>query len=167
MTVLVLASCAWPIARSCGRAALCRGAGAVAARRLQVAYFVLYALMIALPVVGYVASTAGGHEVPWFGVFVFPALAPQDKALAHLAIQAHFWLGWTIIAISRCTVAAVAWHLWVKRDEVFARMWPSRAAPAREGGARATGSPPRLTPIRAPGFAGPGLFQAPAVFVLK
>ncbi len=97
----------------------------------QVAYFVLYALMIALPVAGYVASTAGGHEAPWFGLFVFPALTPQDKALAHLAAQAHFWLGWTIIAIVALHLAAVAWHLWVRRDEVFARMWPSRAAPAR------------------------------------
>jgi len=97
----------------------------------QVAYFVLYALMIALPVVGYVASTAGGHEVSWFGLFAFPALAPQDKALAHLAAQAHFWLGWIIIAVVALHVAAVAWHFWVRRDEIFARMWPSRAAPAR------------------------------------
>jgi cytochrome b561 len=29
----------------------------------QAAHFVLYALMIALPAVGYVASTAGGYEV--------------------------------------------------------------------------------------------------------
>jgi cytochrome b561 len=96
-----------------------------------VAHFALYTLMVALPVVGYVASTAGGREVSWFGLFVWPALAPQDKALAHLAAQAHFWLGWTIIAIIALHLAAAAWHLLVRRDEVFARMWPGRAAPAR------------------------------------
>jgi cytochrome b561 len=96
----------------------------------QAAHYGLYALMIALPVVGYVGSTAGGHEAPWFGLFAFPALAPQDKALAHLAGQAHFWLGWTIVAIVVLHLAAVAWHLWVKRDAVFARMWPSKATRA-------------------------------------
>lgn len=93
----------------------------------QAAHFALYALMIALPVVGYVASTAGGHEVSWFGVFLWPALVAPDKALGHLAIQVHFWLGWTIIAVLALHVAAAAWHLWVKRDDIFARMWPGRA----------------------------------------
>ncbi|MGD0639696.1 MAG: cytochrome b [Roseiarcus sp.] len=91
------------------------------------AHFALYALMIALPVIGYVASTAGGHEVSWFGLFVFPALAPQDKALGHLAAQAHFWLGWIIITVLALHFAAAAWHLWVKRDDIFARMWPGKA----------------------------------------
>ncbi|MGO4871966.1 MAG: cytochrome b [Roseiarcus sp.] len=93
----------------------------------NLAHFALYALMIALPVVGYVASTAGGHEVSWFGVFLWPALVAPDKALGHLAIQVHFWLGWTIIAVLALHVAAAAWHLWVKRDDIFARMWPGRA----------------------------------------
>jgi cytochrome b561 len=97
----------------------------------QLAHFALYALMIALPAVGYVASAAGGHEVSWFGLFVWPALGLWDKALAHLAAEAHSWLGWTLIAVVALHLAAVAWHLWVRRDEVFARMWPGRAAPAR------------------------------------
>ncbi len=97
------------------------------------AHFALYALMIALPVSGYVNSAAGGHEIPWFGLFVWPNVAPQDKALAHLGGQTHFWLAWTIGAFLALHLAAVAWHGWVKRDEIFARMWPARAALAGRG----------------------------------
>lgn len=97
------------------------------------AHLALYALMIALPVSGYVNSAAGGHEVPWFGLFVWPNFAPQDKALAHWAGQTHYRLAWTIGAILALHLAAVAWHRWVKRDEIFARMWPARAALAGRG----------------------------------
>lgn len=90
-------------------------------------HFALYALMIALPVSGYVNSAAGGHEIPWFGLFEWPNVAPQDKALAHAASRAHFWLAWTIGAVLALHLAAVVWHGWVKRDAVFARMWPRGA----------------------------------------
>ncbi len=97
------------------------------------AHIALYALMIALPVSGYVNSAAGGHEIPWFGLFVWPSFFPRDKALAHLGGQAHFWLAWTIGAFLALHLAAAAWHAWVKRDEIFARMWPDGAALAGRG----------------------------------
>ena len=115
----------------------------------HVAHFALYALMIALPVVGYVASTAGGHEVSWFGLFVWPALVAPDKALGHLAIQAHFWLGWTIVAVlalhrRRGRLAPLGQARRRLRAHVAGAGPPS---PARANGAEAS---PR------------GLFQAPA-----
>jgi cytochrome b561 len=131
MTVLVLAVLRLAYRAAAGAPPYAEPLAPLLHAAAQAAHFVLYALMIALPVVGYVASTAGGHEVSWFGLFVWPALAPPDKALAHLAAQAHFWLGWTIIAIVALHLAAVAWRVWVRRDEVFARMWPSEAAAAR------------------------------------
>jgi cytochrome b561 len=69
------------------------------------AHLALYALMIALPVGGYVNSAAGGKEPTWFGLFVWPAIIPQDKALAHLAGQAHYWLAWSIGAVLAFHVA--------------------------------------------------------------
>ena len=38
------------------------------------AHFALYALMVAMPVTGYLDSVAGGHPTPWFGLFDWPAL---------------------------------------------------------------------------------------------
>jgi cytochrome b561 len=56
-------------------------------------------------------------------LFEWPSLAPQDKALADSAAQAHFWLAWTIGAVLALHLAAVIWHRYVKRDGVLARMW--------------------------------------------
>jgi len=90
--------------------------------------YALYALMVAMPVSGYLTSTAGGHEVSWFGLFSWPALVAPDKTLARVADQTHYWLAWTIGALLALHVAAAAWHYWIERDDVFARMWPSKAA---------------------------------------
>ncbi len=91
------------------------------------AHVALYALMIAMPVTGYVSSVAGGHEAPWFGLFEWPALLARNDALAHRASFAHYWLAWAIGAVLALHFAATAWHAWVKRDDIFARMGLARA----------------------------------------
>jgi cytochrome b561 len=88
-------------------------------------HLALYALMIAMPVSGYVGSAAGGHPAPWFGLFSFPNLAPKSKALAEAADEAHFVFAWMIAFVLAAHLAAVAWHAGVRRDTVLTRMWPS------------------------------------------
>ena len=90
----------------------------------KAAHLALYALMLVLPISGYVTTSAGGHDVPFFGLFALPSLAPQDRALAEKASQAHFLFAWAIGLIVALHVAAALWHGWVRRDEVMGRMWP-------------------------------------------
>ena len=45
------------------------------------AHIGLYALMIAMPVSGYLSSNGAGTVVPWFGLFTFPHLLPKNDAL--------------------------------------------------------------------------------------
>jgi cytochrome b561 len=94
------------------------------------AHIALYVLMIAMPVSGYLTSAAGGHDAPWFGLFEFPALVAKNEALAHRAAFAHYWFAWALGAALALHFAAAAWHAWVKRDDIFARMWPARASGA-------------------------------------
>jgi cytochrome b561 len=94
------------------------------------AHVALYALMIAMPFSGYLDSVAGGHDAPWFGLFAFPALVGKDEALAHTAGFILYGLAWAIGAVLALHLAAAAWHAWVKRDEVFSRMWLARAVDA-------------------------------------
>jgi len=86
----------------------------------------LYALMLAMPISGYLASVAGGHDAPWFGLFAFPAAVGKSEALSHRAGFAHFSFAWAIVAALALHLAGAAWHAWVRRDDVFARMWPPR-----------------------------------------
>jgi cytochrome b561 len=131
MTALVLAVARLAYRAVAGAPAYAATQTALTRAAADAAHLALYALMIALPVSGYVNSTAGGHEIPWFGLFAWPSFLPRDKALAHLGGQAHFWLAWAIGAVLALHLAAAAWHAWVKRDEIFSRMWPNGGAPRR------------------------------------
>ncbi len=90
----------------------------------RAAHVLLYALMIAMPVSGYLTSSAGGHEVSFFGLFSLPNLVGQNKALDEGASQAHFVFAWAIGVILALHLAAVVWHARFKRDTVLTRMWP-------------------------------------------
>jgi len=90
----------------------------------QSAHIALYALMIAMPVSGYLLSTGSGADVPWFGLFSFPVLLPKDQALRMAGSWAHFLLAWTIAFVLAAHLGAVAWHAAIKRDSVLTRMWP-------------------------------------------
>lgn len=90
------------------------------------AHLTLYALMLLLPVSGYVYSAAGGYGLPWFGVVSFPRLVPVDKALSQAGYGAHYWIAWGLGIVLGLHLLAVAWHAWIRRDEVMGRMWRGR-----------------------------------------
>jgi cytochrome b561 len=93
-------------------------------------HLALYALMIAMPVSGYLTSTAGGSEVPWFGLFNLPRLVAKDRSLDEAAGWAHYVFAWTIAFVLAAHLGAVVWHAAIKRDTILTRMWPSyRPAP--------------------------------------
>lgn len=90
------------------------------------AHGLLYVLMIALPVSGYVHSMAGGHGFKWFGLFPVASLVARSEAADAGAGRAHYIFAWTIGALLTAHILAVLWHAWVRRDGVLQRMWPSR-----------------------------------------
>ncbi len=134
MTVLVLAAFRVVYRVIAGAPPYAQALGLLTRAASHTTHFALYILMIAMPVTGYINSVAGGHEAPWFGLFNWPVVVPQDRALAHWGARAHYWLAWTIGAFFLLHFAGVVWHVWIRRDQIFARMWPRRAALAGERG---------------------------------
>jgi cytochrome b561 len=89
--------------------------------------------MIAIPVSGYLGSTAGGRAVSWFGLFDLTRLVAKDKVLAVAANWAHLVFAWMLVFALAAHLGAVVWHAMIKRDSVLMRMWPS-FRPAPSGG---------------------------------
>jgi cytochrome b561 len=87
-------------------------------------HLALYALMIAMPVSGYLTSTASGAPLPWFGLFSLPRLVGKDKSLAEATAWAHYIFAWTIAFVLAAHLGAVVWHAAIKRDTILTRMWP-------------------------------------------
>jgi cytochrome b561 len=89
------------------------------------AHIALYALMIAMPVSGYVLSATGVAKISWFGLFSFPLLLPKNEALRLAGSWAHYVFAWAIAFVLAAHLGAVVWHAAIKRDSVLTRMWPS------------------------------------------
>ncbi len=117
------------VVRIAARLALGSPAYAIALDRMthaaaRSAHLLLYALMIAMPVTGYLTSTAGGHDVSFFGLFSLPDLVGPSKAIDEGASKAHYVFAWAIGAVITLHLLAVVRHARFKRDTVLTRMWP-------------------------------------------
>jgi cytochrome b561 len=94
-------------------------------RRLALgAHFTLYALMLAIPLLGWFASMTYGGRTQFFGLFELPQLLAKDVDAAVLHRNGHIWLGWLLFAILVLHVGAALWHHFVKRDATLAQMLP-------------------------------------------
>ena len=86
-------------------------------------HWLLYGVLFAMPISGYIASAAGPYGVNYFGLFNLPLL-PQSKALSENAISIHLVLQWAVYALIAVHVLATAWHVVVRRDGLLARELP-------------------------------------------
>ncbi|SJZ43925.1 cytochrome b561 [Enhydrobacter aerosaccus] len=86
-------------------------------------HWALLALLLALPLSGWLMSSAGGVAIFWFGLIRVPDLVPRDAGLFEGLRMLHHWLAWLLIAILAIHLAAVARHDVVRRDGIFRRMW--------------------------------------------
>ncbi|WP_034212712.1 cytochrome b [Arenimonas metalli] len=96
------------------------------ARIAGASHVALYALMVAMPLLGWAMSSAGGYPVPLAFGFTLPPLAPQDPALYSALRGAHGVLGYAFFALVLAHVAGALHHAWVRRDGVFEAMTGKR-----------------------------------------
>ena len=90
----------------------------------HVSHWMLYALLLVMPVVGWITSSASNLTVTWFGQFSFPNLVTPDKALADLTKETHIAMSWFLLALIALHVSAAFWHELKLKDGVLRRMLP-------------------------------------------
>ncbi|MBK0399719.1 cytochrome b [Limibaculum sp. M0105] len=81
----------------------------------------LYALLIAMPVVGWMATASGGFPIEFFG-YVLPGFMAKDPELSKWLYEVHGALGVAILAVVALHIAAALHHWRVKRDGVMRRI---------------------------------------------
>ncbi|MFT3726202.1 MAG: YceI family protein [Terricaulis sp.] len=115
-------------------------------------HWAFYALMIALPLTGWLYVSAGWSlemgkplvvETHYFGLFKVPFLFGLDHSsetarasAAYSAMLTHWLMGWATLALAALHVAAALKHQFVDRDQVLGHMVPgvhSAKAPAIPG----------------------------------
>lgn len=89
-------------------------------------HFLLYALMLAIPLSGWLFSSASGFKVVYLGKIPLPDLVAKDKALAESLLVVHQTLNYFMAAMVALHVAAALKHHFIDRDDVLLRMLRSR-----------------------------------------
>lgn len=103
-------------------------AGMPASQRLaaHLSHVLLYGLILVIPIVGWITSSASHLTVTWFGLFAFPNLVGPDLSLAKLAKSVHAALAWTLLIVASLHALAALWHHFRLKDTVLLRMLPVR-----------------------------------------
>jgi cytochrome b561 len=88
----------------------------------HVTHMALYALLLLMPVIGFLATNAWGFPLSVFGVLPLPSPVGKDEDLAKLLSLLH-WCGAIAIGLLIAGhLAGVIYHTFVRRDGLLQRM---------------------------------------------
>ncbi len=94
-------------------------------RIASLTHWLLYALILAMPLSGWLYDSASGlRPFNYFGLFPMPKLVAPDEALSELAHDAHETLFWVLVLLVAVHAAAAFYHHLFQRDATLARMLP-------------------------------------------
>jgi cytochrome b561 len=82
----------------------------------------LYAMLIAQPIVGWIATSAYRAPVPFFGLFNVPPIWPEDEDFSESMYMIHGWIGIAIAIFVVGHIGAALFHHFVRKDDVLTRM---------------------------------------------
>jgi cytochrome b561 len=97
------------------------------------AEYLMYALMFALPLVGWGMLSAARYPVVLVGSVRLPYILPHDIALYGVLRGAHTVLAYLFFLTVLAHLGAVLFHTLIVRDGFFTRMAPWNVRPTRSG----------------------------------
>lgn len=90
----------------------------------KLAHYALYALMIAVPVFGWLSSSAFGSPTNVFGWFTVGNIWPRDREILPFFYYSHKYLAWALIVLVAVHIVAALWHHILRKDNVLRSMLP-------------------------------------------
>ncbi|EIJ44219.1 cytochrome B561 [Beggiatoa alba B18LD] len=85
-------------------------------------HILLYGLMLAIPLSGWLMSSAAGFPVVYFGVLPLPDLVSKNTELRELFGAIHGSLNFLLIALIVLHIGAAIKHQWIAKDNLLKRM---------------------------------------------
>ena len=90
----------------------------------RITHVMLYVLLFAMPLSGWMMSSARGFPVSWFHLFQLPDLVPKNKALYEALLTTHGTLAAVLAVVVALHVAGALKHHFIHKDDVLRRMLP-------------------------------------------
>ena len=86
--------------------------------------YVLYALMLGMPLIGWAMLSASSHPVHLVGGMDLPPILPVNPQMYALLRLAHTYLAFAFFGLILMHMAALLFHKFVRKDGVFESMAP-------------------------------------------
>ena len=90
----------------------------------KISHLLLYALIFALPLTGWIMSSAKNFPVSWFRLFQLPDLVAPNEALFQQMRSLHHSLFALLVVVAALHVAGALKHHFIDRNDVLRRMLP-------------------------------------------
>lgn len=89
----------------------------------KMTHLAFYALLLIVPLTGWIMSSAGKYPISIYGLFEWPKLAvTKGSAIAEIASEGHEVLGFLMAGLVVLHVAAALHHHFIIKDTVLRRM---------------------------------------------
>lgn len=85
-------------------------------------HWAFYGFMFAMPITGWLMSSAANISVSFFGLVTLPNLIAPNEDLRHFFKECHELLAYALIAAILFHVAAALKHHYINKDEILRRM---------------------------------------------
>lgn len=87
----------------------------------RLVHWLLILSMIAMPILGWLATATGGFPVEFFD-WTLPSLIPENKELSKQLFMYHGLVGWVLLCLVGIHLGAVIMHKHIAHDNINSRM---------------------------------------------
>jgi cytochrome b561 len=90
-------------------------------------HLALYGLMLAIPLSGWLMSSAKGFQTVWFGILPIPDLLDKNKELGNFLQTVHMSLNLIFVATLAGHIGAALKHHFIDKDDILTRILPKHS----------------------------------------
>jgi cytochrome b561 len=90
----------------------------------KITHIAFYVLLFAMPLTGWLMSSAKNYSVSWFGLFTWPDMIAPDEQRFEFLKSTHDALSVLLLSIAILHILAALKHHFWNKDDVLKRMLP-------------------------------------------
>jgi cytochrome b561 len=90
----------------------------------KLSHLLLYALIFAMPLTGWMMSSARNFPVSWFKLFQLPDLVAPGEQTFHQMLDLHHLLFKVLVGVALLHIAGALKHHFLDKNDVLKRMLP-------------------------------------------
>lgn len=88
----------------------------------QLVHYILYALLLLVPFLGWLGTSAYGNPPSFFGLFTLPPLVAENRELGGQIMTYHVIAAFTLAGLAAFHILFALYHGLVRKDGVLTRM---------------------------------------------